>query len=56
MIYKEAAFIAYYAHWSHEEIMSLPHGERNRWCSEFSKINRNLNEEPDNVFDLGSGK
>lgn len=51
-LYEEAAFIAYYAHWSHDEIMALPHGERNRWCREFSKINSRLNEEPENVFDI----
>lgn len=52
LLYEEAAFIAYYAHWSHEEIMNLPHRERGRWCKEFSKINRKLNDEPENVFDV----
>nr|DAK55566.1 MAG TPA: hypothetical protein [Caudoviricetes sp.] len=33
--------------------MALPHGERNRWCQEFSKINKRLNDEPENVFDVG---
>ncbi len=51
-IYEEVAFIAYYAHWSHEEIMTLPHEERSRWCRELSKINRRLNDEPENVFDV----
>ncbi|MDE5965843.1 MAG: hypothetical protein K2G89_03330 [Lachnospiraceae bacterium] len=52
-IYEEAAFIAYYAHWGLDEIMALPHGERSRWCREFSRINSRLNEEPENVFDVG---
>jgi hypothetical protein len=44
-IYEEVAFIAYYFHWSHEEIMNLEHRERQRWCEEISRINRNLSEE-----------
>lgn len=52
-IYQEAAFIAYYFHWSHEEIMSMEHRERRRWCEEISKINEKLNDEKkDNVFDV----
>ena len=50
-LYEEAAFIAYYAHWSFDEIMALPHGERSRFCMEFSKINSRYNEEPENVFE-----
>ncbi|MTI85733.1 MAG: hypothetical protein FH756_18020 [Firmicutes bacterium] len=51
-IYEEVAFIAYYFHWSHDEVMSMEHRERRKWCEEISKINRKLNEEPDNVFDV----
>ncbi|WP_307718819.1 DUF6760 family protein [Desulfocucumis palustris] len=51
-IYEEAAFIAYYFHWSHDEIMSMEHRERRKWCEEISKINRKLNSEPENVFDV----
>ena len=32
--------------------MHLEHGERRRWCEEISKINRNLNDEPKNIFDV----
>ncbi len=46
-IYEEAGFIGYYMHWSREEIMSLSHQERIRWCGEISKINRKLNDEPE---------
>ncbi len=42
-IYEETAFIGYYMHWSREEIFSLPHSERIRWCSEISKINSKIN-------------
>ena len=51
-LYEEMAFIAYYFHWSWTEVMQLPHAERRRWCEEISKINRNLNGEPKNVFDV----
>ncbi|MBD5799853.1 hypothetical protein BHU24_25105 [Bacillus pseudomycoides] len=51
-IYEEVAFIAYYLHWSHDEIMQMDHHERRRWCEEISKINRKQNKEPDNIFEL----
>jgi hypothetical protein len=54
-IYKEAAFLAYYTHWSHSEIMSLPHIDRIRWCNEISQINSILNSDgnaPKNIFDV----
>lgn len=44
-LYREAAFIAYYFHWSLDEIMGMPHGERKKWCEEISAINKKLNEE-----------
>lgn len=49
-IYEEAAFIGYYFHWSHDEIMALSHLDRIRWCKEISRINSRLNDEPENVF------
>lgn len=49
-IYEEAAFIGYYMHWSHDDIMAMSHFERIRWCKEISKINSRLNDEPENVF------
>lgn len=51
-LYEEMAFVAYYVHWPWTEIMQLPHGERRRWCEEISKINRNLNGERRNIFDV----
>lgn len=51
-LYEEMAFIAYYCHWPHQEIMNLEHLERRQWCEEISKINRKLNDEPQNIFDL----
>ena len=51
-LYEEMAFIAYYLHWPYAEIMQLDHEERRRWCQEISRINRMLNDEPDNIFDV----
>jgi len=44
VLYEEVAFIAYYLHWPHEQIMSLDHLERRRWVGEVSRINKQLNE------------
>ncbi|WP_457635907.1 DUF6760 family protein [Persephonella sp.] len=41
------SFIAYYFHWSKEEILQMPHWERIRWCEEISKINRKVSEDKD---------
>lgn len=49
-LHEEAAFLAYYLHWSHGEIMELPHRDRIRWCAEVSRIHSKLNDEPENVF------
>jgi hypothetical protein len=49
-LFEEAAFIAYYLHWGHDDIMALSHRDRIRWCGEISKINAKLNDEPENVF------
>ena len=56
-IYEETAFIGYYMHWSREEILSLTHAERIRWCNEISKINSKINsasgeQKPKNIFSL----
>jgi len=40
----EVAFVAYYLHWSYDEVMSMDHNERGRWVEEASRINRRLNE------------
>jgi hypothetical protein len=44
-IYEEVAFIAYHFHWSFEEIVNMEHIERQRWCEEISRINKNLSGE-----------
>ncbi len=41
---EEVAFVAYYFHWAHDDVLNMPHLERKAWCEEISKINDNLNE------------
>jgi len=36
--------VAYYFHWSRDELLTLPHWERQRWCEEISRINQEKNE------------
>ena len=51
-IYEEIAFIGYYMHWNTDDIASMSHRERIRWCDEISKINSKLNQEPENAFQV----
>ncbi|WP_087566831.1 MULTISPECIES: DUF6760 family protein [Paenibacillus] len=53
-MYEEVGFIAYYFHWTHDDIMNMEHAERRRWCDEISRINRKMNDDGDkkNVFDV----
>ena len=51
-LYEEMAFLAYHLHWSYAELMEMEHAERRRWCREVSKINRKLNGDKENIFDV----
>lgn len=53
-LYEEMSFIAYYFHWSHEQVMNIEHKERIRWCKEISNINEKLNGDTKkkNIFDI----
>ena len=44
---KEVAFLAYYFHWSKDEIMELSHLERRRWVEQVSRLNKEINESQD---------
>ena len=44
-LYQEMAFLAYYLHWSNQDLMELDHWERRRWCREVSAINKKLSGE-----------
>ncbi|MFM7602419.1 MAG: DUF6760 family protein [Pseudanabaena sp.] len=37
-LYEEVAFIAFYFHWSREDILSLTHAERLRWVNEIMRL------------------
>lgn len=49
-IYEEASFIAYYFHWSHDDIMALSNLERIRWCREISAIYNRMEDVQENPF------
>lgn len=42
-LYEEVAFVAYHFHWPVETILSLEHGDRQRWVQEISAINERIN-------------
>jgi len=46
------AFVAYHFHWSFDELLSLEHGERRRWCEQISSINRRLDDAPKKPIEL----
>ncbi len=43
-LFEEVAFVAYYLHWSLDDILNLEHGDRQRFIEEISAINRKMNE------------
>jgi len=53
-LFEEVAFLDYYFHWDYETIMNLEHRDRQRWCEEISKINKNLNSNSSekNILDI----
>ena len=51
-LYRQLSFISYYFHWGLEDVLNLPHLERERFCREISRINREANNSQEkNVFD-----
>jgi hypothetical protein len=40
---EEMAFLVYYTHWSHAEVMDLDHATRRRWVEQISAVNDRLN-------------
>lgn len=42
-LYEEVAFVAYHFGWSRDEVLNMPHWERQRWCAEISRINERMN-------------
>ena len=47
--------MGYYLHWGYEELMAMEHRERLRFCREVSRINDQMNQDPQgkkNIFDV----
>jgi hypothetical protein len=44
-VYEEVAYVAYYLHWSLDEILELEHPVRRRFVEEIGRINRSLSGE-----------
>ncbi len=44
-LYEEVAYIAYYFHWPHDQIMSMSHHQRQEWARQVANINQRLNNE-----------
>jgi len=43
-LFEEVAYLAYYFHWPHDQIMGMEHRERVQWITEITRINRSINE------------
>jgi hypothetical protein len=43
-LFEEVAYLAYYFHWPHDQIMRMEHRDRQRWVAEVARINQRLNE------------
>ena len=50
-LYRQLSFISYYFHWSLDAVMELPHLEREKFCREISRINRESSSQEKNLFD-----
>lgn len=46
-LFQEVAYLAYYFHWSHAQIMGMNHIERLVWVDQVARINTRLNEPDD---------
>lgn len=51
-LFEEVTFLAYYLHWSKDELMALPHWERQEWCRRVTAVNKQLSDAPENIFEV----
>ena len=51
-LYRQLSFISYYFHWDLNTVLELPHLEREKFCREISRINREANTDEKNLFDV----
>ena len=43
-LYAEVAYVAYYLHWSRDDILDLDHLERQRYVTEVAALNTRIEE------------
>lgn len=51
-LYRQLSFISYYFHWDLPSVLALPHLERQKFCREISRINREVSTDEKNLFDI----
>lgn len=51
-LYRQLSFISYYFHWDLERTLALPHLEREKFCREISRLNREVSAREKNLFTL----
>ena len=49
---KQTSFQSYYFHWSLDDILDISHLSREQLCTQINQIHRELNHEPNNIFEL----
>jgi hypothetical protein len=43
-LYEEVAYVAYYLHWSRNDILDLEHAERQRYVSQVASLNTRISQ------------
>ncbi len=51
-LYRQLSFISYYFHWELDRTLALPHLEREKFCREINRINREAGPREKNLFDI----
>ncbi len=51
-LYSQLSFISYYFHWDLDRTLTLPHLEREKFCREISRINKEAGAREKNLFSL----
>ncbi|MCI8857284.1 MAG: hypothetical protein HFH26_12190 [Clostridiaceae bacterium] len=51
-LYRQLSFLSYYFHWGPDDVLSLPHFEREKFCREVSRINRETSGAEKNLFEV----
>jgi hypothetical protein len=41
---EEVAFLGYYLHWPHDQLLGMEHRDRREWVRQVSAINTRINE------------